>query len=79
MATILTPTILWNGFDVSPELNAKVIDVKTVDGVKYESVNFLGRQTAAGRVKIYGVFACNEITPATETVLIFPDSSDGID
>lgn len=79
MSNIITPQILWNDFDDSLDLNASVLQTKTADGVVYESVSFLGRETGKGRVKIYGVYASDENSPASETVLIFPDSSDGID
>lgn len=49
------------------------------DGVKLESISFLGRETGDGRVKIFGVFASDEKSPASETILVFPDSTDGID
>ena len=79
MSNILTPQILWNNFDDSLDVNASVLQTKTEDSVVYESVNFFGRETSKGRVKVYGVFASDEKAPSSETVLIFPDSSDGID
>ena len=49
------------------------------DGVKYEHVNFSGRDTGMGRVTVYGVLATNEKTPARESVLILQDSGEEID
>ena len=79
MPNILTPTVLWNDFDDSLELNSEILGEYVDDGIKFESVNFYGRETGEGRVKIYGVFASDSAAPANETVIIFPDSSDGID
>lgn len=79
MANILTPLTLWNNFDDSLELNSEKLSSKTVDGIVYESISMLGRETGKGRVRIYGVYAYIEEEPSEETVLIFPDSSDGID
>ncbi len=79
MPNILTPTILWHDFDDSLDIYAVLLKERYEDGIKFESVNFYGRETGEGRVKIYGVFATSEIVPSKETVLIFPDSSDGID
>ncbi|MDE6441549.1 MAG: hypothetical protein K2L12_02200 [Clostridia bacterium] len=79
MSNILTPLTLWNNFDDSLAINAEKLNSKTVDGIVYESISVLGRETGKGRVKIYGVYAYAEEEPSEETVLIFPDSSDGID
>lgn len=79
MSNILTPTVLWNDFDDSLELNSEILNEREEDGIKYENVFFCGRETGEGRVKIYGVFASDCVAPAKETVIIFPDSSDGID
>ena len=79
MPVILTPTTIWNNFDDSLDLNAVTLNVNCVDGVNFESVNFFGRQTESGRVKVFGVFASNAENPSKEAVLIFPDSSDGVD
>ena len=79
MPNILTPTALWGEFDDSLEVNAVTLREDTQDGIKFESVNFYGRETGEGRVKIYGVFASDINAPSKETVIIFPDSSDGVD
>ncbi|MCM1234055.1 MAG: S9 family peptidase [Ruminococcus flavefaciens] len=79
MPGILTPTTLWNNFDDSAELGSEKLSEKTVDGIRYESVSFYGRETGEGRVKAFGVFASNAETPSAETVLIFPDSAESVD
>lgn len=79
MPNILTPTTLWNNFDDSLDVNAVIIGVKRDKGIKFERINLLGRETGEGRVKIFGIFASSESSPAKETVIIFPDSSDGVD
>ena len=79
MSHILTPTTLWNNLDDTLDLSAVTIGVKRDRGVKFERVNFLGRETGEGRVKVFGVFASSETAPSKETVIIFPDSSDSVD
>ncbi|MDE7182603.1 MAG: hypothetical protein K2O41_06225 [Clostridia bacterium] len=79
MPNIITPTTLCDNFDDSLDLTAITLKETVSDGVKLESVSFLGRETGDGRVKIFGVFASDEKAPAAETVLILPDSTDGID
>lgn len=70
---------MWNEFDDSADLNAQVAGKKVVDGIVYEEVTFDGRETGAGRVKGFGVFASKEQNPSAETVLIFSDSAESID
>lgn len=79
MQSILTPTTLWNDFDDSAELGTEKISEDTVDGIKYESISFYGRETGAGRVKGFGVYACKAESPSRETVLILPDSTESVD
>lgn len=79
MPRILTPTLLWNEFDDSLDLTAVTLKKHTDDGVVFEDVSLLGRDTGDGRVRIYGVFASDAKAPAEETVLVFPDSVDGVD
>ncbi len=79
MPNILTPSTLWNDFDDSLDVHPVTLCEKVVDGVRFESISFLGRETGDGRVKIFGVFACDEKNPSGETVLILPDSCDGVD
>ena len=79
MPQILTPTSLWNNFDDTLDVSAVTIGVKRSKGIKFERVNFLGRETGEGRVKVFGIFASSEASPAKETVIIFPDSLDSVD
>ena len=78
LSQILTPTSLWNNFDDTLDVSAVTIGVKRSNGIKFERVNFLGRETGEGRVKVFGIFASSETAPAKETVIIFPDSSDSV-
>lgn len=79
MPHILTPTTLWNDFDDTLDVSAVTIGIKRQKGVKFERVNFLGRETGEGRVKCFGIFASSTTAPSKETVIIFPDSSDSVD
>ena len=78
MSQILTPTTLWNNFDDTLDVCAATIGIKRSNGIKFERVNFLGRETGEGRVKVFGIFASSETAPAKETVIIFPDSSETV-
>ncbi len=79
MSTILTPVSIWNNFDASLDVNAEVKSAAILQGVRIEKVNFLGRETGFGRIKIAAAFACDPQTPSAGTVLILPDSADTID
>lgn len=79
MVSILTPATLWDGFDDSLDTAAEKIEVRNKDGVVFEDSYFYGRETGNGRVKIFGTFAYAENSFSKETVLIIPDSSDGVD
>ena len=57
MSNILTPVSLWKNFDDSLDANAQVIGEKAADAIKIEYLNFYGRDTGEGRVKIYAAFA----------------------
>ena len=78
MPQILTPTTLWNNFDDTLDLSAVTIGIKRSNGIKFERVNFFGRETGEGRVKIFGIFASSEASPSNDTVIIFPDSTESV-
>lgn len=79
MSRIITPTLLWNEFDDTLDLTAVTLEKHSDDGVLLEDISLLGRETGDGRVRIFGVFASDEKSPAEETVLIFPDSAESVD
>lgn len=79
MAKILTPLTLLNSFDLSAPTDAFDFETREEDGIKIEEFYFYGRDTGAGRVKIAATFACASATPASETVLVLPDSPETID
>ena len=79
MANILTPLSLWNDFDDLLDLNATTVTKKESNLMTLETVEFLGRETGKGRVRIAAAFAWNTQSPSTETVLVLPDSNDTID
>lgn len=79
MANILTPLSLWNDFDNLLDISAESISKKESGVMTVEAVEFLGRETDKGRVRIAGAFAWNTQSPSAETVLVLPDSGDTID
>ncbi len=74
MQTILTPISLWKNFDDSLPLMDVTTDITSRDGITYERVKFLGRETGSGRVSVFGVLAYAQDAPAKDGVLIIPDS-----
>ncbi len=79
MSNILTPVSLWKNFDDSLDVNASVLSEKAEDGVRIQYINFFGRQTAVGRVKIYAAYACSISSPSDDAVILLSDSNSGID
>lgn len=79
MSTILTPLSLWKIFDDNLPLVDSITDLTTRDGITYESVKFLGRDTGSARVVIQGVFAYLHDNPSPDGVLIIPDSCETVD
>ncbi|MGN0817888.1 MAG: alpha/beta hydrolase family protein [Candidatus Coproplasma sp.] len=79
MSNILTPISLWKNFDSSLSSVPVTLGEKVENGVKFEYVNFSGRDTGMGRVTVYGAFACSENAPSADGVLIIPDSGESID
>ena len=79
MSNILTPVSLWKNFDDSLDVNAQVIGEKVADAIKIEYLNFYGRDTGEGRVKIYAAFASNMYAPAADIVMLLPDSNCTVD
>lgn len=69
---------IWNNFDSSLETQATIESVTETDNVVIERVTLSGRETGEGRVKIAAAFAYDALSPALETVLIFPDSAETI-
>lgn len=79
MPTILTPVSLWSKFNSSLDTAPEVVASAETNGIRYDRVYISGRATGSGRVKIAAVFACDAQSPAAETVLILPDSTDTVD
>ena len=79
MSTILTPVSLWKNFDDSLPTEAKILSSKTDDGIKTEYLSFYGRDTGAGRVKIYAAFGSDVSAPSDDVVILLPDSAETVD
>lgn len=79
MSDIITPLNLWKNFNDRLEVMPVTLGDRAENGVKFEYVNFSGRDTGMGRVTIYGVLASKQVNPAHECVLILLDSLDKID
>lgn len=76
---ILTPLALWRDFDDKQPLEETILSEEREDGICYTHLNFSGRQTAKGRVRIYGVFAAPETGESFPALLILPDGGKGLD
>ena len=79
MSNILTPVSLWKNFDDTLPVQAEITGESTEDGIKTQYLSFYGRETGAGRVKIYAAFAQDTTAPADDAVILLPDSSGSVD
>lgn len=79
MSNILTPVSLWKNFDDTLPVQAEITGESTEDGIKTQYLSFYGRETGAGRVKIYAAFAQDTSAPADDAVILLPDSSGSVD
>lgn len=79
MSKILTPISLWNNFNDKLEVMPVTLGERIDEGIKFEYLNFSGRDTGMGRVTVYGVLATKEINAPRECVLILQDSAEEID
>lgn len=79
MTNILTPVSLWKNFNDKLEVMPVSLGERVEDSIKFDYINFSGRDTGMGRVTIYGVLASREVNPVRECVLILCDSVDEID
>lgn len=79
MASILTPISLWKNFNDKLEVMPVSLGERIEDGIKFDYLNFSGRDTGMGRVTIFGILASKEVNPVRECVLILCDSLDEID
>ena len=74
MSNILTPVSLWKDFDDSLDVSAETLSEKIDGEIRTEYLNFYGRDTGAGRVKIFAAFASNKTAAADSAVILLPDS-----
>ena len=70
---------MWKDFDNLLDTDAKIISTKECEIMTVDTLEFSGRETGKGRVRIAAAFAWNTQSPSKETVLIMPDSKDTID
>ena len=75
---ILTPITLWQNFDDSLPLKETVIKTVPIGNADFNYLYFSGRQTNAGRVRIYGIYAKQKVK-SLGSILILPDVKDKID
>ena len=78
MSNILTPLALWKNFNSGLTLMHRSLGDKIEGGIRYEKVNFAGRDTGEGRVTIFGVLASSATTPSMDGVLLLGDSKQPI-
>ena len=57
--TILTPTSIWNGFEIRSDLSAEIISEKKSGDVILSKIRIEGRPTKDGKVMIYATLAKN--------------------
>lgn len=81
-STILSPVMVWKDFNSSLPLKESVTGDETFDNVIYSDVYFSGRETADGRVRVYGVYAksTNMAKKSRKAgILILPDADKTVD
>lgn len=79
MSNVITPISLWSDFDASLDVMPVTLGEKVDEEIKYEYLNFSGRDTGMGRVTVYGVLASSVKEPSTASVIVFFDSNDPLD
>ena len=78
---IMSPVMLWENFDATLPLKESSTGEELYDNVIYKDVYFSGRETADGRVRIFGVYAKSKSTGKKSNkgaILILPDVSESI-
>lgn len=76
--TILTPVTLWQSFDDTLPLKEVKLNTYSIHSASITNLYFSGRQTAKGRVRIFGVYG-EPTVPSKGSILILPDACDTID
>ena len=76
--TILTPVTLWQSFDDTLPLKEVKLNTYSIHSASITNLYFSGRQTAKGRVRIFGVYGEPTI-PSKGSILILPDACDTVD
>ena len=74
--------MVWKDFNSSLPLKESVTGDETFDNVIYSDVYFSGRETADGRVRVYGVYAksTNMAKKSRKAgILILPDADKTVD
>lgn len=79
MASILTPVTLWRDFDGELPLNEEILSERTENGCVLREMCFYGRDTGAGRVKIYALYAFPEGVEEFPAVMILFEAGFGFD
>ncbi len=79
--TLLSPVMLWRDFNANEPLRESKIGEETYGDVVYSEMYFSGRETSAGRVRVFGVLARSKTaTKKTQkgAILILPDMSETV-
>ena len=79
---ILSPVMLWRDFEIKRPLQESKTSEEVFDNVIYSDVYFSGRETAGGRVRVFGVYAKSRVVKATvksAALLVIPDASETVD
>jgi len=79
VATILTPVTLWRDFDSELPLNEEILSERREGGFVYREICFYGRETGAGRVKVYACYAFPEGVEEFPAVMILFEAGFGFD
>lgn len=75
---ILSPSTLWSDFDDTLELNVEEEMISEEKNERFFNVRFLGRETEAGRVRIYAQLSLPAEKSKYPALLILPDADQTI-
>ncbi len=75
----MSPEDVWKGLDDSLPLESDILSTDERDGVSFQRISFLGRETGGGRVGIFALFCYDSLNPSSDVVVLMQDSRAPLD
>ena len=76
---ILTPSAIWNNFNITDIPTAEVISQRKDGDIVFEHVIIEGKEVKDGKVQIFGVLAKNRQLSSAPGILLLQDFTHGVD